>query len=247
MTISWIRRVCAAVIVVLVASPAATAQTASTGDWKVAVYPVLGWVPLGIGIDVDVPPDDNGGGGGGGEIVDARFDGAFLGGVSATNGKFRIDADFIWAAVGGDRVELPRLTVDADLIYGHGMFGIAVAPEWFVGAGVRRMALKYSIELGDLPTFERKPGVWDPLIGVGWHRPGNKIDWHATFEGGGFGVGADVDLGASLRFDWRPLSHFGITAGYNFFYFKVSDEVRDRVFTVKQTLHGPLLGIGLYF
>lgn len=222
------------------------AEAQTTDEWRVAVYPVLGWVPLGIGIDVAVPPSE-GSAGGIGEIIDGRFDGAFLGGVSATNGMFRIDTDVIWAAVGGDRVELPRLTVDADLIYGHGMFGVRVAPGWYVSAGVRRMALQYEVAIGEQPTFERKPGLWDPLLGVGWHRNGRTLDLHATFEGGGFGVGADVDLGASFRLDWRPLSHFGLTAGYNFFYFEVSDSIVGRTFTVKQTLHGPTAGIGFYF
>jgi len=234
------------VVVVCVTLGARSAEAQTSDEWRVAVYPVLAWVPLGIGIDVDVPPFD-GGGGGAGEIIDGRFDGAFLGGMSVTNGTFRVDADVIWAAVGGDRVELPRLTVDADLIYGHGMFGVRVAPQWYVSAGVRRLALKYNVVIGDQPEFERKPGVWDPLLGVGWHREGDKLDLHATFEGGGFGVGSDVDLGASFRFDWRPLSHFGLTAGYNFLYFKVSDTVRERTFTVKQTLHGPAVGIGFYF
>jgi hypothetical protein len=86
--------------------------------WDVAVYPILAWVPLGIGIDVDIPPFD-GDSGGLGDIVDTRFDGAFLGGVAASNGTWRIEADAIWAGVGGDRIERPRLTVDLDLVYGH--------------------------------------------------------------------------------------------------------------------------------
>ena len=245
---NWKRAVAGALLCTSLWAGEAGAQTPN--EWRVAVYPVLGWVPLGIGIDVDVPPFDGGGGGGtggSGEIVDGRFDGAFFGGVSATNEMFRVDADLIWAAVGGDRLELPRLVVDADLVYGHGMFGVRFAPGWYASAGVRRMALKYNILIGDQPNFERKPGVWDPLVGIGWHRQGDKLDLHAVFEGGGFGVGSDVDLGASFRFDWRPFSHFGLTAGYNFIYFKVSDTVRERTFTVKQTLHGPAAGIGFYF
>lgn len=244
-TMNWRRTLSVALLSLAMSGGVAGAQP--TDEWRVAVYPVLGWVPFGIGIDVEVPPGDDAGEGGAGEIIDGRFDGAFLGGISVSKGRFRVDADVVWAAVGGDRLELPRLTVDADLIYGHGMVGVMVVPDWYVSAGVRRMALKYDIRFGDRPTFERDPGVWDPLIGVGWHRNGDKVDWHATFEGGGFGVGSDVDLGATLRLDWRPLSHFGLTAGYNFLYFKVTDSVRERAFTVKQTLHGPLLGIGVYF
>ena len=241
----WRRAFVLAMVGALAISSAAKAQTSNDG-WRTAVYPVLAWVPLGIAIDVEVPPFD-GGDGGAGDIVDGRFDGAFLGGFSTTNGRFRVDADFVWAAVGGDRVERPAFSADADLIYGHGTFGVAVAPNWFVTGGVRRLALKYEINFADQATFERKPGVWDPLVGVGWHREGDSVDFHAVFEGGGFGAGADIDIGTSFRFDWRPARHFGITAGYNFLYFKVTNEERARTFVVKQTLHGPLLGIGIYF
>jgi hypothetical protein len=225
-----------------------TAAIAAAQDgWKVAVYPVLGWLPLGIDINVNVPPGDGGNDGGGGDIIEGRFDGAYLGGVSAEKGVIRVDADFVWAAVGGDRPERPLLTVDTDLIYGHGMVGFKVAPDLFITGGVRRVALDYDITINDLPTFSRKPGLWDPLIGLGWHRVGETLEWHGIVEGGGFGAGADVDFGAGLRLDWKPIPHFGITGGYYFLYLKGSDTVARREFTFKQTLHGPTLGIGFYF
>jgi hypothetical protein len=214
--------------------------------WDVAVYPVLVWLPVGIGIDVELPPD-GGHAGGSGSIVDSRFDGAYLGGASISNGRWRIDADAIWAGVGGDRIERPSLTVDADIIYGHAMVGYAIARDFYITGGIRRLALKYDIKLADLPNFSRKPGVWDPLVGVGYHRVGRTFEVHGIFEGGGFGAGADVDLGASLRADWKFIPHFGITAGYSVLYFKLSDTDSDKTFKVKQTLHGPVAGIGLYF
>jgi hypothetical protein len=237
-------RVASLVIICL----AGTAPFAAAQDWKISVYPVLAWLPLGIDMNVNVPPFDGGNGSGGDrDIIDGRFDGAFLGGVSIEKDRIRVDADIVWAAVGGDRLELPRLTVDVDLIYAHAMGGFRVAPNWFVTGGVRRVALDYAIRIDDQPEFSRKPGLWNPLVGVGYHRTGDKLDWHATVEGGGFGVGADVDFGAGLRFDWKPVRVFGITAGYNFLYLKASNTVASREFTFKQTLHGPTLGIGFYF
>lgn len=32
---------------------------------------------------------------------------------------------------------------------------------------------------------------------------------------GGFGVGSDMEFGASARLDWKPVRHFGLTAGYS--------------------------------
>jgi hypothetical protein len=239
--------VLAALCVVGLGQVAHAQNVAGTDDgWHVAVYPVLVWVPLGIEIDVDVPPI-NGGGGGSGEIIDSRFDGAFFGGVTAFNGVWRIEGYGIWAGVGGDRLERPFLTVDLNLIYGAAKLGRRIAPDLYVTGGVRRFAFDYDITLGDLPQLSRKPGIWDPVVGIGWHREGPKGEWHASFEGGGFGVGADVDLGAEFRVDWKPVRHFGFTAGYNLLHLKVTDDVVGRTVTVKPTLHGPTVGIGLYF
>jgi len=241
-----------AVVVLLANASGAAAQTQSSSSSSdsgvtVTIYPVLAWVPTSIDIDVDLPPLDGGGGGGGGEIIDSTLDGAFLGGFAVSGGRWRVDGDGLWAGFGGDRPDLPVLKVDVDAIYFHVTGGVRVVKDLYLTTGVRRLALKYNVKLGDRPEFERKPGVWDPLIGVGWHRAGRKLEVHATFEGGGFGVGTDVELGGTFRLDWKPVTHFGLTGGYNYLYFKLSDEVRSRTFTAKQTLHGPVVGFGLYF
>jgi hypothetical protein len=223
----------------------AVAQQVGEG-WQTNVYPILVWVPLGIGMDVELPPVD-GGSGDRASIADGRFDGAFLAGAAATNGTWRVAGNVIWAGVGGDRVERPALSVDADIIYGYGTVGHAVARNLFVTAGVRRLALKYVVRLGDRPEFERKPGVWDPLVGLAYQRIGKVLEVHANFDGGGFGAGADVDLGGTFRIDLKPTRHFGFTAGYTMLYLKLTDTVADRDFTVEQTLHGPVAGIGFYF
>lgn len=214
--------------------------------WRVTIYPVLAWVPTSIDINVSLPPS-GAEGGGAGEILDSRFDGAFLGGFSAAKGAWRMDVDGLWAAVGGDRPQSPVLTVDADVIYLHAIGGRKIVKDLYATAGVRRFALKYVIDFESLEPFERKPGVWDPVVGLTWHTERQHFEVHAFFEGGGFGVGSDVDLSTSFRADWKPIPHFGFTAGYQFLYFKVSNTVQSRELTVKQTLHGPIVGLGLYF
>jgi hypothetical protein len=226
-------------------SSVASAQSQADG-WNVGLYPVFIWVPTGIDIDVKLPAD---GGGDLGSIVDSRFDGAYLGGFYASKNWFRADVDIVWAAIGGDRVDTPAFSVDADLVYFHGTGGVQVAPGFYATAGVRRLALKYDITVAGFPEFEREPGFWDPVIGVGYHLEGEgrPIEFHATFEAGGFGVGADQDYGAMGRVDWKPFPHFGVTAGYAFLYFKATDTQLDREFEVKQSVHGPVFGVGFYF
>ena len=245
-----LRWLIAALVATAAVQPAAAQSSAAAQDdgWKISIYPILGWLPFGIGFDVDIPPVDGGSTPDfAGQIVEGRFDGAFFGGLSAENGKFRIDADGLWAAVGGDRADNPFLRIDVDAIYGHGSVGVAVRPGLFITGGVRRMAFKYDVELAGR-QFEAKPGFWNPLVGLAWHSPSaGKLTTHAFFEGGGFGVGTDVDLGAGVRFEYKPTTHFGITAGYNFLYLKATNEERLKTFTIKQTMHGPVLGIGFYF
>jgi hypothetical protein len=50
-----------------------------------------------------------------------------------------------------------------------------------------------------------------------------------------------------LSVDWKPIPHFGFTAGYNLLYLKISDSVASRDVTMKLTAHGPTVGFGLYF
>ncbi len=153
----------------------------------------------------------------------------------------------MWAAFGGDRVDVPSLTVDVGFIYGHGSVGRKLYKELFVSGGVRRIAVKYDVTIADVPEFTSKPGLWDPLVGVAWHHVGDKLEAHGLLEVGGFGVGSDSEVGASFRLDWKPVRHFGLTAGYNHTRLKFSHELDGKTLEATQTLSGPLLGIGLVF
>ena len=236
---------------ILASARPAAAQTTQSDDWKIAIYPVFAWIPISIDIDVNVPPVSGGGGSGpefGGKIVDGRLDGAFFGGLSAAKGNWRIDADGLWA--GGGRRSCSNVRSCGSMSTRSTSTPPAATRSTRISMPPSACAAwrsKYDIELAGR-QFERKPGLWDPLVGVGWHHgAATSLDLHVTFEGGGFGVGADVDIGTAVRLDWKPTTHFGIAAGYSLLYFKLSNTVGDRTFTAKQTLHGPVVGIGLYF
>ena len=214
--------------------------------WRITIYPVLAWIPSGIDIDLNLPPTDADGGLLG-DIIDSRFDGAFLGGFSAARGAWRLDVNGLWAAVGGDRTQTPVFTVDADVIYLHASGGRKIVKDLYAIGGFRRLAVKYNVDAEALDPFERKPGVWDPMVGLGWHTERRHFEVHSEFEVGGFGVGSDLEVAVSLRADWKPVRHFGFTGGYQFLYFKISDTRLGRELTVKQTLQGPMVGVGFYF
>ena len=145
--------------------------------------------------------------------------------------------------------ERPLLTVDLNIIYWHVSSGVKVYKDLYVTGGLRRVALNYDIQLEGRPQhFTRKPGVWDPLVGLGWHSShGSRLTLHVLGEGGGFGVGADVDVSSSVRADLELGAHLGLTAGYSLLYLKLSDTVGGRTLQVKQTMHGPIVGLGIYY
>ena len=251
------RRIVLTLLALVVAgfSGTAMAQTPATPetstDTKVVIYPVLVWVPV-FTATTTVPafpelpdgPDLPGGSG----STSAALNGAFLAGVSIARGAWRVDADGIWAGLTTTR-ERPVLNVDVNIIYGHVSGGVKVYKDLYVTAGVRRVTLEYDIQLQDrAQPFSRKPGVWDPLVGLGWHSPlGSRLTLHVAGEGGGFGVGADADVSGGVRLDVEFGAHLGMTVGYSALYLKLSDTVRDRTFKVNQTMHGPIVGLGIYF
>jgi hypothetical protein len=228
------------------AAPALTQTLDPADGWRTTVYPILAFVPINIDIEVDVP-DDGGLDGGGTKIIDGRFDGAYFGAIEATNGLFRIEGGGLWAAVGGDRPDRPALSVDVDAIYFRAAAGVRLFKDLYALGGVKRFALKYNIRLGDLPELERKPGIWDPIVVLGWHSYGDTFEFHSMAEYGGFGVGSEAEFNGQVRVDWKPFSHFGFTGGYNYQYVKLKNTVAGRELRVDQTLHGPMVGIGLYF
>lgn len=233
------------------ASAAAHGQTfqqvpAGNPGWAVRLYPLFVWIPFNISASVEAPPS-GGDDGIAGDILESRFDGAYYGGVAASWGPWWFEGYGLWAAFGGDRSSAPFLEADFDLVYADARAGRRIAPDLYATAGFRRIALNYDITLGPLPPRSGKPGVWDPIVGFAWHRVREKVEWHASFEGGGFGVGTDAELAGTFRVDWKFRPHFGITAGYTALYLKLTSEAAGQTLILKTTLHGPSFGVGLYF
>jgi hypothetical protein len=231
-------------ILLLSWSQAASAQTPR--DWNVAIYPLIGWLPL-FGASVDLPPlPEIPGDPGASATIDTSFDSAYLAGFAVQSKHLVAEGEFLWAGLSGT-LEAPRVTLSSDIIYGEGYAGPRFGDFAIVG-GVRRLAVKVVAEVGERPRFERKPGVWDPLVGVDYRRPlGSAWTLQTTVLGGGFGVGTDVDLSGRVRVDWTFVPHVGVSLGYQLLYFKLSDDLLGRTFETSQTLHGPIVGVGIYF
>jgi hypothetical protein len=133
------------------------------------------------------------------------------------------------------------------------MAGHTLGKGFSLEGGVRRIAFNTSATVGERAEVNREPGVWDPLVGMTWRYQASKR-WalRAHMDGGGFGVGTDVSIGAAFRADVRFAKHFGMTMGFAGMHFQIADSILDntpykKTLTIRQTLYGPVLGFGIYF
>lgn len=233
------------------AAPAQPKQSASDKT-EVVIYPFSIWAPL-LGISAKLPdlpelPSRPPGEGGGSSVsTDRSLNAAYGAGFEVESHKWLVAGQLVYAGLSGER-STPRTRATVDLTFGTIIGGRRIVGGLGAVAGVRRLALDIGLELGDLPRFGRKPGVWDPLIGADWRqRLGQKWMVRATFLGGGFGVGMDQDISFKAMLDWRIVKHVQLNAGWGLLHLKLTDGIGDRTFTMNQTLNGPQFGVGIAF
>ena len=222
-------------------------------DWKVVIYPVYGWVPVfGASLNTnlpslpDVPASPTAG------TVSSSFNGAGFAGFDIEKSRVTVNGGFLYVSVSADNTH-PALHLGLDALYGQVMGGYKILREVSLEGGVRRLDLNISASFGTRPGLNGKPGFWDPIIGTTWkHQASRKWQFLVHLDGGGFGVGSDVSIQATGRADYRFVKHAGVTMGFAALHFQTSNTVFDntrieRTLKMKQTLYGPIIGLGLWF
>lgn len=229
------------------ASPTQESSGQKPYGWHIAVYPALAWAPV-FGASVTLPPAPSqpiaepGPAG----STDSSLNGAYFGGASFEKGKWSADLLFMWAGLSAER-KTPFTKVDMDFVFGDAMVGREVLPDLYLQGGVRRLSLNIDADVGS-DSASRSPGFWDPLVGLTYRRQLSK-KWRILLhgDGGGFGVGSDVDITATGRAEWQFVRHFGIAMGYGGMHFSDSDTKAGQTLKISQTLHGPIFGFGIFF
>jgi len=234
-------------------TPPKPKSTYQAEDWTVAVYPILAWAPI-MGGHIDVPnlpplpshpsevPSTNLSGG---------LNGAALFGFGIQKKWFVTDVSVLWASIGASS-DQTNSSLDTSFLFYDATAGVKLYKDLSISAGVRHLGLKMDVKIADFPSFNWKPGINDPILALNWRRSLSKHwGFDIAVKGGGFGVGSDVDLSATGRLDWRFARHFGLTMGYGGLHFKITDKIGVLGINydgeVKQTLHGPIFGFGIYF
>jgi hypothetical protein len=239
------------------AAPAG-AQAAQAADpgWEVEIAPIYLWVPISIN-SVTLPefpnlPAPPGGGDRPSGDTGASLNGAAMAAFRVEKNWWMARGSVVWAGLSGER-ETPNVKITGNLILGEVFTGVEVVKHLYLEGGVRRLAVDVSAQVLDYPEVSRKPGVWDPQVGMTYRVPMGE-HWLLTMhgDGGGFGVGSEVDVNASVTLDWRMARHFGLTLGYGLLYFRLEDEWVDnarfeKTLELGTTLHGPIIGFKLLF
>ena len=231
---------------------AQTAQAAAS-EWKFEVDPLYVWVPF-FSSSVTLPelPDLPSPPGGATDKTKTSLNGAVMLGLRLEKGKFLARGNLLYAGLDADR-ENPNLKVSLNLTYGELFGGWAVARNLHLEGGVRRIAADASATFLTYPKVETKPGFWDPLIGLSYKSAlGRKWQLVLHGDGGGFGVGSDLDVCFSAGLDWRAASHFGMSFGYQAVYLRFAHTVLESTSLSKELkfgalMQGPTLGVRILF
>jgi hypothetical protein len=206
----------------------------------------MAWVPI-FGSSVSLPPrPTNPIAPGPSGSTNSSFNGAYFGGARFEAGKWSADVLFMWTALSASRTT-PSTKVNLDFVFGDAHVGREVLPNLYLEGGFRRLSMDIHATV-DTDSATGSPGYWDPLVGLTYRRPLGK-KWRILLhgDGGGFGVGSDVDISATARAEWQFGRHFGMTMGYGGMHFSDSTRVSGGTLSISPTMHGPILGFCMWF
>jgi hypothetical protein len=229
--------------------------------FEVTIYPILVEAPI-FGASINLPAVPSGPGSGGDEggaqsgTTDVSLNAAYMAGVMMRADRWFGELRGTWAALSATRVT-PRVSLDTDATFVSGRGGVRLVDGLSVTGGFRRVAVTLNATL-TLPLTERllqgstDRVLWDPLVGVEWYHRGQRLVFGAQFEGGGFGVGTDVDMSGGAHVGVRLIPHTELRLGYTALYYKmtvadVSIGSFQRTLISSQSLHGPEIGLGIVF
>ncbi|MEP6782462.1 MAG: hypothetical protein ABI983_02265 [Acidobacteriota bacterium] len=179
--------------------------------------------------------------------MDSSSNGAAFFGARVDHKRVNAELDLLWAGMEAN-ADRPLLKLKVSTILGGVRGGFAIAPNLYVDVGVRRFALDIRATALEFEEVEWKPGVWEPTLGGSYHPPLSK-SVRLFLRGDYGGIGSDTHSTSTFnaRIEWQPMAHLSFTGGYGYLHLKADGTLRDRAIELKQTLHGPIIGIGIPF
>jgi hypothetical protein len=228
----------------------AQGSSQSNDGWTTTIYPVYAWLPV-FGADVRLPEIPNPCEGCGpvtpGGNVSSSFNSAAFAAVLVENKWVQVEGNILYAGMSAE-AERPDLKVDVGTVLGSARVGVRVLPDLFFNTGVRRISLNVKATALDFDQVQWKPGIWESLVGLSY-TPRLSPHWRllTKLDYGGLGADNHETVMANASIEWHPASHFALNLGYGLFKLEVDGTVRDKPIHLNQTLHGPIVGIGIPF
>ena len=182
-----------------------------------------------------------------GGSVSSTLNGAAFAGVLVENRWVQVEANFLWAGLSAEE-ERPNLSVKVGTVVGAARLGVRLVPDLFVTGGVRRLGLNLRATALVFEEVQWKPAIWEALIGASY-TPRLSERWRLLVRADYGGVGSDnhSTYTANANVEWQPLSHLAVNVGYGLLAIKVDGTVLQKPIHLDQTLHGPIVGIGIPF
>ncbi len=224
------------------------AQTAAPAKgWEVAIYPIFGYLPI-HGVDLSLPepaPCTTCPPAVAETTWDSGLSGAWFAAFRVEYGRLAVAGDYNYAGLTASR-DLPFLDLETDVTVGGIWGGVRAVGALFFEGGARYTQLNLKATILSFPAFSWKPSSWQPMIGTTFrpHLGGHLLLF--THLDGTLNNPFSTVTGTA-RLEWRPISHLAITGGYGFTRLKYDDTILERPISLRQTLHGPMLGIGIPF
>jgi len=192
-------------------------------------------------------------GGGDGFFGDPALSG-YLGHFEAHHGpwSFVIAPIFIQADMKGSEgsAVAADLTIDAQLHEAFVAHEFAAGWEWMLGARYQEIDASLDLSSGgsSLGSVDSSHSWIDPIVGLRYHTELGRDWWlHARADAGGFGVGSDLALNASLVASYQVSSLFGVTLGYRALNVDFQDRGSNERLAYDLSMYGPMIGVSFAF
>jgi len=231
------------------------AQDATGGkDWSFDLAPFYLW---GISLSGDMTIKGNE------SDVNADFSDIF----DNLNGAFTVHFDTAWKQKWGGFIDLNWVNLEAEKEITA--IGSSVTPKFtvfiseFAGfyrlnkdahkfdfyGGIRYTDMDLKMEFsGPLGTQKGNDSWVDPMFGLRWRwKFADKWAFAARGDIGGFGAGSDFAWSAGGLIDWRPWKHVGFLLGYRALYQDYETGSGSEKFAYDATMHGPIIGVNIFW
>jgi hypothetical protein len=227
-------------------APASSTPSSNNEGWRTEIFPLYGWLPIFMST-VDVPDRPGLPGSGVSSDTSSSLNGAYAGAFRLERKRWSLAGEYLWAGLSASKTQ-PLFHLGTHMSYGEMRIGREILPALYIDGGVRYVGLVVDVTVSDFPTSTWRPGTWEGVVGLTFRPQISKrtrIISSAAF--GGIGVSDHRSGTGDILFEWKVATHCSIGGGYNVLYLHRNGTLFDKPVYYRQTLHGPLMALGIPF